>query len=133
LAEGRAAPVAASGEKREQLAERPPMLGALTAPIGPSPGQLVRRQSFDLLDVSGAATEAMADLGMVGATGSPFQDPAFQRTQLLRFGRDAGARYPGVGDHSADELGSPPEAARNLGFIDAIAHQAQDATLERPK
>jgi hypothetical protein len=88
---------------------------------------------LDPLDVPGATTEATADLGVISATGSPFQDPALDRAQFLGFRRDTGARHPCEGDHSADELWSAPEAAGNLGGIHALVHQAQDATLERPQ
>jgi hypothetical protein len=105
----------------------------LTAPIGGSPGQFVLRKLLDPLDVAGAAMEATADLGMIGAAGSPFQDQALHRAQFRRFRRDAGARYPCVGDHPAHELWSAPEAASDLGFIDALMCETQDATLERPQ
>ena len=101
------------------------------AGTGASPGQLVRRQLLDSLDVSGAATEATADLGVVGAIGSPFQDPALHRPQFLRFRRDARAGYPCVGDHSPDELWSAPEATSDLGFVDAVVNQADPTRCSR--
>jgi diadenosine tetraphosphatase ApaH/serine/threonine PP2A family protein phosphatase len=98
-----------------------------------SSGQLVCCQLLDSLDVSGAAVEATADVGVVGAIGSPFQDPALHRAQFLRFWRDARAGYPCVGDHSPDELWAAPEATGDLVLIDTVVDQSQDATFERPQ
>jgi hypothetical protein len=53
--------------------------------------------------------------------------------QFLRCRRHARARYLCVGDHSPDELWSAPKATGDLGLIDAVVHQAQNATLERPQ
>ena len=39
---------------------------------------------LDSLAVAGAAVEATTDVGVIGAAGSPFQDPALDRPQLAR-------------------------------------------------
>jgi flavin reductase (DIM6/NTAB) family NADH-FMN oxidoreductase RutF len=88
---------------------------------------------FDSSDVVGGAVEAIADVGVSGTAGAPFQDPALHGSQRVPCWLNAGAGHPRVRDHPIDELRSAPETSSDLDTIHTICDEAQDAAFDRPQ
>ena len=88
---------------------------------------------FDSSDVTGAAVEAAADVGVCFTAGAPFEDSTLHWPQCVARWLDAGARHPCVLDHTIDELGLAPEPAGDLDVIDAVGDQAKDAAFDGPQ
>jgi len=81
--------------------------------------------------MAGTAVEAAADVCVGCPTGAPFQNPTLHWAQSVALRLDAGAGHPRVLDHAIDEIRSAPEAASDLGVIDAVGDEAKHTALDR--
>ncbi|MEO7398034.1 MAG: hypothetical protein ABIW84_05675 [Ilumatobacteraceae bacterium] len=77
--------------------------------------------------------ETETDVGMFGPAVAPLQDSPLHRPQCVGSGFHTRARNPRIFHDPIDELRLAPEAAGDLDVVDAIGHEAKDATLERPQ
>ena len=92
------------------------------------------RQSLDLRQSIGAATEPIGELGQAGALLTPAEHPPLERTQsTVTRTTTFAAGQAGEIENTVDVIGAAPEAARQLRLVDTLVRQAQQAPFERPQ